>query len=93
MARGQQGAVLSGSVTRTRFKLMAVPIGSGPSPAGSPRALFEIQTSAIVEQNNVYIYAPSPDGQRFLIDVFATGAEPSLELVLNWAGSSLVVGR
>ena len=73
-------------VTRTRFKLMAVPIGSGASPAGSPRALFEVQTSTLVEQNNSYVYAPSPDGQRFLIDVFATGAEPSLELVLNWAG-------
>jgi eukaryotic-like serine/threonine-protein kinase len=74
-------------VTRTRLKLMAVPIGSGASPAGSPRALFEVQTSTLVEQNNSYVYAPSPDGQRFLIDVFATGAEPSLELVLNWAGS------
>ena len=74
-------------VTRTRFKLMAVPIGSGASPAGSPRALFEVQTSTLVEQNNSYVYAPSPDGQRFLIDVFATGAEPSLELVLNWAGA------
>jgi Tol biopolymer transport system component len=75
---------------RSRFKVMAVPIGSGANPAGSPHVLFEIPTSLIIDQNNVFGYAPSPDGQRFLIDVFATDAQPSLELVLNWAAP---VGR
>jgi eukaryotic-like serine/threonine-protein kinase len=74
-------------VTRTRYKLMAVSIGGDPNPAGSPQALFDIRTTGTVEQSNAYVYAPARDGQRFLIDVTAKNAEPSLELVLNWTGA------
>jgi hypothetical protein len=26
-------------------------------------------------------------GQRFLVDVFASNAQPTLEVILNWAGT------
>ena len=66
---------------------MAVPIGAEPNPVGTPNALFEFQTITTVPQNNVFSYAPSADGQRFLISVFATDAQPTLDVILNWPAS------
>src|SRR6266566_1750885 len=33
------------------------------------------------------LYSPSADGQRFLVEVFASNAQPTLEVILNWAGA------
>jgi hypothetical protein len=63
---------------------VSVPIGAAPNPAGPPTPLFEFQSQDFVPQGNVFIYSPAPDGQRFLVNVFATEAEPSLEVILNW---------
>jgi Tol biopolymer transport system component len=68
----------------TRSKLMAAPIGRAPNPVGVPRALFEFETVIIVPQGNQFSYAPSADGQRFVINVLATDARPSLDVILNW---------
>ena len=67
-----------------RFKVMSVPIGAAPNPAGTPRLLFEFRSQATVPQANAFLYSPAADGQRFLINVFATEAQPSLEVILNW---------
>jgi hypothetical protein len=46
--------------------------------------LFEFQALVTVPQANVFLYSPSANGQRFLINVYATEAQPSLEVILNW---------
>jgi hypothetical protein len=65
-----------------------VPIGGAPTPAGTPKPLFEVRTQTIVVQLNQFLYSPAADGQRFLIDVFVTEAQPSLEMILNWGRTS-----
>jgi eukaryotic-like serine/threonine-protein kinase len=73
------------SVTGTsRLKLMSVPIGRAPNPTGIPKLLFEFQAVLTVPQANVFVYSPSADGQRFLINVPSKEARPSLEVILNW---------
>jgi hypothetical protein len=61
-------------------KLMAVPIKLSTSvEPGTPQELF---TNA-----GLTGYAPSPDGQRFLVNVPADGeaaAAPPITVVLNW---------
>lgn len=49
-----------------------------------PSRCFEVRTSTIVPQANSFQYSPAADGQRFLIDVYATEPQPSLEVILNW---------
>jgi Tol biopolymer transport system component len=71
-------------VTVTRYKVMSVPFSAGPNPAGTPKMLFEFQALVTVPQANVFLYSPSANGQRFLINVYATEAQPSLEVILNW---------
>jgi Tol biopolymer transport system component len=66
--------------------LMAVPIKLGASvEAGAAESLFPIpETHA--EQTKLYVYEPSIDGQRFLIDV-PVGVDtpaPPLTIVTNW---------
>jgi len=62
-------------------KLMALPITLGDTvDAGTPRALFV--NAAMLG------YAPSADGQRFLVNVPAGGANatpPPITVILNWA--------
>jgi Tol biopolymer transport system component len=67
-----------------RIKVMSVLIGAAPNPAGTPKPLFEFRSRTVVPQQNVFRYSPAADGQRFLIAVFATEAEPSLEVIQNW---------
>ena len=67
-------------------KLMAVPIGSELEPVGTPVPLFDIRTSSAPPQENRFIYAPAADGQRFLVNVFASRLQPSLEIIFNWSG-------
>ncbi len=70
-------------------RLMSVAIGTAPSPAGPPRPLFEFQAVGTIPQQNKFLFSPSADGQRFLIDVFASDVQPSLEVIFNWASTSL----
>lgn len=69
-------------------KIIAVPIGVGPNPAGPPKALFEFRSTQTVPQANSFLYAPAPDGQRFLINVNLTEAQPSLEVILSWGSTA-----
>ena len=38
-------------------------------------------------QYNNFLYSPAPDDQRFLVSVFSTTAQPTLELILNWGAT------
>ena len=68
----------------TRTRLMAAAIGQAPNPVGKPQTLFEFQTFVILPQGNQFSYAPSDDGQRFVINAHSTPARPTLDLILNW---------
>jgi serine/threonine protein kinase len=59
-------------------KLMAVSVSSGTEfQAGTPQPLFDIERG---------IYAPSKDGQRFLVRVTTEKApSPPISVVLNWS--------
>ncbi len=66
-----------------RQRVMAVPIAAGATPVGAAKPLFELNSSGIIPQGNSFLYAPAPDGQRFLVDVFAADVQPTLEVILN----------
>jgi serine/threonine protein kinase len=72
------------STGNRRFKMMSVPIGTATNPAGTPKLVFEFQSNSTVVEANEFLYSPAADGQRFLINVFATDEQPSLEVILNW---------
>jgi dipeptidyl aminopeptidase/acylaminoacyl peptidase len=72
-------------------KMMAVPIALGPATvaAGTPQALFPFNLNLALPVRNVPsgVYAPSRDGQRFLVNLPAggenVGATP-VTVVTNW---------
>lgn len=68
----------------TRMRLMAAAIGRPPQPAGTPQMLFEYQTMLTLPNINLFSYAPSADGQRFVVNALSAPARPTLDLILNW---------
>jgi serine/threonine protein kinase/Tol biopolymer transport system component len=62
-------------------KLMAVPVTPGETPKfGSPTALFQT-----LQREGGGSYTPSPDGQRFLVNVPLTAAETNpISVIVNW---------
>jgi serine/threonine protein kinase len=68
-------------------RLMRVAVGTGVDPVGSPTPLFSFRAGIIVPQRNVFMYAPSADGQTFLVDQDATDVQPTLEMIVNWAST------
>jgi Tol biopolymer transport system component len=70
------------------FRLMTVAVGTGVDPFGPPKPLFSFPAAgAAVPQRNVFLYAPSRDGQKFLVDRPATDVPPTLEMIVNWAST------
>ena len=64
-------------------KLMAVPVGDGPS-FGIPKPLFQTRVPAGINQLRTN-YVPSRDGQRFLINTLTGDPVPTpITVVLNW---------
>jgi hypothetical protein len=43
----------------------------------------------VVPQGNSFLYSPSADGQRFLVEVQAPGAEPTVNVISNWEKAAL----
>jgi serine/threonine protein kinase/dipeptidyl aminopeptidase/acylaminoacyl peptidase len=71
----------------TLNRLMAVSIRPGPQAdfqTGAPQLLFEFRAIGTVPSRNQFLYSPSPDGQRFLVNVQASDAEPTLNVITNW---------
>ena len=65
--------------------MMAVPVQSGAKIAlGTPEQLFTYRSRTYVIQQNSYHYAPSADGQKFLITLQADETQPTLNLVTDW---------
>jgi hypothetical protein len=86
-ADGRELFFLETTAGTRRIKLMAVSIGDGPNPVGTPKELFQFSVITVVAQNNSFAYAPSADGQHFLINAYATDAQPRLEVLLNWSAA------
>jgi eukaryotic-like serine/threonine-protein kinase len=64
-------------------KLMAVPVGQGPS-FRTPQALFQTRVTPGVNQFRTH-YVPSRDGQRFLVNTQSGDPSPTpITVVLNW---------
>jgi eukaryotic-like serine/threonine-protein kinase len=72
---------------RAGQRLIAVPVQGGVSDdfhLGTPQALFEFLSYPTVPSNNVFLYTPSADGQRFLVNLEAGNEGPSLNVIVNW---------
>ena len=74
------------AVATRRYRLTAVPITAGATPVGTPTPLFDVVTLGTLAFFNVFVYAPAPDGQQFLVATTASDAQPTLDVILNWAG-------
>jgi dipeptidyl aminopeptidase/acylaminoacyl peptidase len=73
-------------------RIMAVPVRSiSPSQfeSGVPKPFLDFRTSTRTPVNNEFVYSPSPDGQRFLVNVYATNVEPTLNVITNWQKAAL----
>jgi Tol biopolymer transport system component len=71
-----------------RYKVMAVPFNdTAENPLGTPQPLFEFTAQTNTPEGNVFVYSPSADGQRFLVNVYTADRQPSLEVLLNWPAS------
>jgi Tol biopolymer transport system component len=71
----------------SRPTLIAVPMRAGAQNginAGTPVKLFEFESLITVMQGNSWLYAPSPDGQRFLVSVQAEAGAPTIHVITNW---------
>jgi serine/threonine protein kinase/Tol biopolymer transport system component len=70
------------------IRLMTVAVGTGVDPFGPPKPLFSFPYGGSrVPQVNAFLYAPSLDGQKFLVDRPATDVQPTLEMIVNWAST------
>jgi hypothetical protein len=71
-----------GTISQDR-KLMAVPVGAGPS-FGFPLTLFQTRVPAGVNSNRTH-HVPSRDGKRFLVNTQTSDPSPTpITVVLNW---------
>jgi Tol biopolymer transport system component len=62
-------------------KLFSVEVLPGPTYS-APRFLFEMRANVFNVRNS---YIPSPDGQRFLVNMLVDTAVPPIHVVKNWA--------
>ena len=56
-------------------------------------ALFRFSAFSSSPQNNVWQYAPSPDGLRFLVAVPAETAAPAIHVITNWLKATKDAGK
>jgi hypothetical protein len=57
------------------------------NPLGTPRSLFEFTGLSNTPEGNVFLYSPSADGQRFLVNAYAADSQSSLDVLINWPAS------
>ena len=67
-------------------KMMAAPVTTGAKfDSGTPAALFPATPQQLVSRTNLFVYAVSRDGQRFLILRQVKQADTApMSVVLNW---------
>ena len=83
-----------GGLTNSTLLAVAMHADSrGGISAGVPVALFRFTAVGVVPQNNVWLYAPSPDGQRFLMAVAVETAAPAIHVITNWLKATKDAGK
>jgi Tol biopolymer transport system component len=71
-----------------RYKLVAVAINeTSDNPLATPRSLFEFTALGSIPEANAFLYSPSADGQRFLVNTYAADSQSSLDVLINWPAS------
>jgi len=71
-----------------RYKLLAVTINNTlDNPLGTPQLLFEFTALGSIPESNAFLYSPSADGQRFLVNAYAADSQSSLDVLINWPAS------
>ena len=76
--------------------LLAAPMkadSGGGISAGVPVALFRFSAATSSLQNNSWRYAPSPDGQRFLVAARVETAAPAIHVITNWLKATKDAGK
>ena len=63
-------------------KFYAVEVRPGAFEFGTPQLLFDLHANVVNIRNS---YAPSPDGQRFLVNMPLDTAPSPITVVLNWS--------
>ena len=59
--------------------------GSATIHSGTPKRIFDYPAASYVAQNNIWTYAPHPDGQRFLVNALTKPDDQAvLTVVTNW---------
>lgn len=80
----------------TNSTLLAVPMHAdsrGGISAGVPVALFRFRVASYLLESNTWTYAPSPDGQRFLVTVATETAAPAIHVITNWLKATKDAGK
>ena len=62
------------------------PLRPGDSPIVGPQPLFDVRVNTYGPASGTFFYDVSLAGDRFLIDEIGGGAEPFLNVVVNWEG-------
>ena len=83
-----------GGLTNSTLLAVAMHADSrGGISAGVPVALFRFSANTSSPQNNEWKYAPSPDGQRFLVAVPTETAAPAIHVITNWLKATKDAGK
>lgn len=84
-----QGSVPQMSV----ISVTVQPGGSDGLRIGTPQRLFPFVGLQTTPQFNAWLYAPHPDGQRFLVNVNADTGAPIINVVTNWQKAAQGAGK
>jgi len=69
------------------MQMMSVAVAAGPRPFAddvNPQKLFEYRGSYLNPRRSQFDYSPSGDGKRFLVRTYASTAQPTLDVLVNW---------
>jgi eukaryotic-like serine/threonine-protein kinase len=70
-----------------KHRLMAVSVQGGSRSVfevGAAKLLFVVRALTFVPQGNSFPYSVADNGQRFLVQIQVSTAEPTLNVVVNW---------
>ena len=73
------------SPIRLELTAVASDLGSSPPVFGTPRPLFTFSSVTTIPEANGFPYAPSADGQSFLLQRFTSYIPPTLDVLRELA--------
>ncbi len=82
---GKELFYLEGTTGRYRLMTLSTTMTGSSAPMFDlPTPIFELRTRAILPPLNIFAYAPSGDGERFLFQRFPSDVHPTLDVLMNW---------